>query len=85
MEDAIAYLLFTSGSTGAPKGVMVAHRNVTSFVAYIAVRNLQDVLPALGPLLPMVCGDGDYRCKIGCRKFEPRRPIKSMIKDVVPD
>jgi long-subunit acyl-CoA synthetase (AMP-forming) len=37
MEDAIAYLLFKSGSTGAPKGVMVAHRNVTSFVAYIAV------------------------------------------------
>ncbi len=30
--DAIAYLLFTSGSTGIPKGVMVSHRNVVQFV-----------------------------------------------------
>jgi amino acid adenylation domain-containing protein len=37
-EDAVAYLLFTSGSTGQPKGVMVAHRNVVPFVAAMAER-----------------------------------------------
>jgi amino acid adenylation domain-containing protein len=36
--DAIAYLLFTSGSTGVPKGVAVAQRNVTAFLDYMLDR-----------------------------------------------
>lgn len=37
-DEQIAYLLFTSGSTGIPKGVMVSHRNVISFLDYMIER-----------------------------------------------
>ncbi|MBD3292414.1 MAG: amino acid adenylation domain-containing protein [Armatimonadia bacterium] len=37
-EDAVAYLLFTSGSTGSPKGVPVSHRNVRAFLDHVTQR-----------------------------------------------
>ncbi|MFF5261698.1 amino acid adenylation domain-containing protein [Actinomadura viridis] len=36
--DALAYIMFTSGSTGAPKGVPITHRNICAFISHHIAR-----------------------------------------------
>src|SRR5438270_13419886 len=51
--QSVASLIFTSGTTGRPKGVMLSHRNLTSMVAMLASVFDMDTSDGVLSVLPL--------------------------------
>src|SRR5260370_34263394 len=51
--QSVASLIFTSGTTGRPKGVMLSHRNLTSMVSMLASIFDMDTSDGVLSMLPL--------------------------------
>lgn len=56
-HDDLAYVVFTSGSTGVPKGVLVEHRSLVNYIGWAATHVLPDAGGAACPLFASMSYD----------------------------
>jgi len=66
--DHLAYVMYTSGSMGRPKGVMITHRNVVAFLHAIGRRTRLDV-PRIGTSLASYSFDTSVEEIFSCLCF----------------
>ncbi|MDO0924964.1 amino acid adenylation domain-containing protein [Streptomyces sp. TG1A-8] len=57
LHDDLAYVVFTSGSTGMPKGVLVEHRSLVNHIGWAATHILPDAGGAACPLFASMSFD----------------------------
>lgn len=93
--DSLAYIIFTSGTSGKPKGVEVTHTNVLNFLnsfakilnissadKFLAITSISFDIFGLEAFLPLYCGARTHLAEKSLL-FEPNALIESMVKDEI--